>query len=897
MNKKQIGGVRQLVHIVSEMKFPLLFAAICGLMAALLADEPTPVISPRTALDSATNEVAPLIGKYTNSLILSPSAEGGFVARIVSQLLERSHFTQHPLDDGMSAKFYERYLEALDPQRIYFTAVDAARFEKYRTTLDELTRPANLRAPADVRPAYEMFNRFLERFDQQYAYAMQTLRKDRFTFDTEDRYPVNRREEPRAVSEDDLKKVWRDRLRFEVLSEKLNLAPLTSVLNTVRSNLLAANPDSLTLPPNGKADRPPQFVTALTNKMSLEKARELARFSADRLRAGDALAEIVKQIESRLERDRYDEIVKTLTRRYNRTLRTLKQYDSDEVLQLYLDSLAKAYDPHSDYFGRAATENFSISMSLSLFGIGATLQSEDGYTVIRNVVPGSPAEKSKQIKVNDKIVAVAQAEGDFVDVVDEKLDKVVQQIRGPKNTKVRLNIIPADAPDPSARKVVTLIRDEIKLEDQEAKAKVVELPDAQGNNIRLGIIDLPSFYADFPTSGRRSSQPKSTTRDVAKLVKKLKEEKCEGIILDLRRNGGGSLEESVSVSGLFIKSGPIVQVRDPGNRVGVDRDNDPSVLYDGPLIVLTSRFSASASEIVAGALQDYGRALIVGDVSTHGKGTVQTLQELAQFTRALGVKSTNNPGATKITIRKFYRASGASTQLRGITPDIILPSVNNVADFGEKSLTNALAWDTIASADYEKVNLTAPVSPELSRRSTERVVADRDFEYIQEDIRRYQKQKAEKTISLNEARRLHEKEENKMRAETRKKELLQRHEIQPTTYELTLKLCDQPGLPPAVVRSNIVAVTRADKATLDAGKPLTDKAQSAPAKDKAATVTASDPSTAKSDRDDQDDDSEDIPAEPAGVAADVHLRETERILLDWISLSNGRPLSVNRRNN
>lgn len=882
------------MHIVREMKFPLLFAAMCGLMAAL-AYEAAPLAPPHITPDSATNEVAPLTGKYTNTLVLAPSAEGGFVARIVSQLLERSHFTQHPLDDEMSARFYERYLDALDPQHIYFTAADAAGFEKYRTTLDDLTRPANLRAPADVRPAYEMFDRFLERFDQQYAAVMQTLREERFTFDTDDRYTINRREELRAISEDDLKKAWRDRLRFEVLSEKLNLPPLDSIINTVRSNLSVATPDSLTLSPTGKPDRPPHFVASLTNKMSLEKALDLARFCADRLRTGASQPVILKQIESRLDHDRYDEIIKTLTRRYNRTLRTLKQYDSDEVLQLYLDSLAKAYDPHSDYFGRAATENFSISMSLSLFGIGATLQSEDGYTVIRNVVPGSPAEKSKQIKVNDKIVAVAQGDSDFVDVVDEKLDKVVQQIRGPKNTKVRLNIIPADAPDPSARKVVTLTRDEIKLEDQEAKAKVVELPDAQGNNIRLGVIDLPSFYADFPTGGRRSSQPKSTTRDVAKLVKKLKDEKCEGIILDLRRNGGGSLEESVSVAGLFIKSGPIVQVRDPGNRVGVDRDNDPSVLYDGPLIVLTSRFSASASEIVAGALQDYGRALIVGDISTHGKGTVQTLQELAQFTRALGIKSTNNPGATKITIRKFYRASGASTQLRGITPEIILPSVNNVADFGEKSLTNALPWDTIASADFEKVNLTTPVIPELSRRSAERVAADRDFEYIQEDILRYQKQKAEKTLSLNEARRLREKEENKVRAETRKKELQLRHEVQPTTYELTLKLCDQPGLPPAVVRSNIVAVTKADKATLDAGKPKTDKAQSAPAKD--AATSENTPSTAKSEREDEEDDSEGTPHEFGGVAADVNLKETERILLDWISLSNGRPLSVNRQNN
>src|SRR5206468_4142870 len=279
-----------------------------------------------------------------------------------------------------------------------------------------------------------------------------------------------------------------------------------------------------------------------------------------------------------------------------------------------------------DYLGKSMLDNFAMSMNLSLFGIGALLQSEDGYCKIKELKPGH-AMRSKKLKPGDRIVAVAQGEGERVDVVDMKLSKVVDMIRGPKGTEVRLTVIPADAPDPSTRAEVKLIRDEIKLEDEEAKAKIVEIPvQDSATTTRLGIIDLPSFYASFDVAnGNGKATHKSTTEDVARLLKKLKAEKVAGIILDLRHNGGGSLEEAINLTGLFIKEGPVVQVKDSDGNLIKDEDNDPSVLYDGPLIVLTDRFSASASEILAGALQDYGRALIVGDSSTHGKGTVQSL--------------------------------------------------------------------------------------------------------------------------------------------------------------------------------------------------------------------------------------------------------------------------------
>ena len=267
----------------------------------------------------------------------------------------------------------------------------------------------------------------------------------------------------------------------------------------------------------------------------------------------------------------------------------------------------------------------------------------------------------------------------------------MELIRGPKSTEVRLTVVPADAQDPSVRKVISLVRDEIKLEDQEAKAKLIELPgEGGGRTMRVGVVDLPSFYSTFELEGRKGdAEPKSTTVDVARLIRKLTQEKVDGIVLDLRRNGGGSLEEAIRLSGLFIKEGPIVQVKGPEGDPIIEKDPDPSIFYEGPLVVLTSRFSASASEILAGALQDYGRALIVGDASTHGKGTVQSLLQLAPLMRGhLALVSSNNPGALKITIRKFYRASGESTQLKGVTPDIILPSIYNHDEVGERALEN-----------------------------------------------------------------------------------------------------------------------------------------------------------------------------------------------------------------
>ena len=324
-------------------------------------------------------------------------------------------------------------------------------------------------------------------------------------------------------------------------------------------------------------------------------------------------------------------------------------------------------------------KNFSINMGLSLVGIGAMLRSEDGYAKIESLVPGGPAQTDGRLKVGDRITAVAQGQAEYVDVREMRLDKVVEMIRGKKGTRVRLLVIPSDATDPSRRKNVELVRDEIKLKDQEARADIIIRKDENGDPVKLGWLTLPSFYADM------DKHQKSTTRDVLALLKRLKKENISGLFVDLRKNGGGSLEEALSLTGLFLKSGPIVQTKDYNGTIRISSDPDSGIAYSGPLVVLTSRQSASASEIFAAALQDYGRAVVVGDKNTFGKGTVQTILPIGRFASLLGSHS-DEDGALKLTIQKFYRVAGGSTQLHGVASDIVLPSLSDLPEFGESAL-------------------------------------------------------------------------------------------------------------------------------------------------------------------------------------------------------------------
>jgi carboxyl-terminal processing protease len=474
-----------------------------------------------------------------------------------------------------------------------------------------------------------------------------------------------------------------------------------------------------------------------------------------------------------------DKIVEKLLRRYSRILRMARETEPQDILGIYLSSLTQVYDPHSEYLNASRLDSFEINMRLSLSGIGAVLGSEDGYCVIRELVPGGPAENSGLLKPGDKIVGVAQQdEVEFTDVVDMHLNKVVNLIRGEPGSRVRLLISPADSKDSSITKEITLTRDHIKITQNEAKASIIDLPTEKGVKVRVGVIDLPSFYGD-PSKGYFDTERKSTTQDVRLLINRLKKEGIQGLVLDLRRNGGGYLEEAINLTGLFIPPGPAVQVQDARGRVEISRTKEPKPVWDGPLVLLLSRFSASASEILANALKDHGRAVLVGDLSTHGKGTVQTLIDidniLDRFGRGFDAKSNEKAGGLKITVQKFYGPDGSSTQLRGVTPDIVLPSVNDYLEIGEASLQDPLPWDVLPPAYYKKTpRFKSEFLPILRAKSAERVSKNPDFKYISEDIEQLRAEQKDKSISLNEEVRRKERQKLKQQMELRDKERRER---------------------------------------------------------------------------------------------------------------------------
>ncbi|HEY4188030.1 MAG TPA: carboxy terminal-processing peptidase [Polyangia bacterium] len=490
------------------------------------------------------------------------------------------------------------------------------------------------------------------------------------------------------------------------------------------------------------------------------------------------------------------EIVTTLTRRHAQQLHTMKGYRDDEILEIYLDALAHVYDPHSDYLGREQLEDLSIAMNLSLFGIGASLDSSEGYCKVHELMPGGPALRSGLLKPGDRIIAVAQAGQPPVDIVNMPLSRAVQLIRGPKGSSVVLSVVSGPEGAAGLPRTVSLVRDEIKLEDQEAKARILDVPAGNGTTLRLGVIDLPSFYAEMGL--RAGGTHRSATADVARLLRKLEAEKVRGVVLDVRHNGGGSLEEAISLTGLFIRKGPVVQTRDPSGAIEVGTDDDGRVLYDGPLVLLTSRFSASATEILAGALQDYGRAVVVGDTSTFGKGTVQSIVGLASVMDKAGLPHAYDPGALKVTISKFYRPSGASTQLRGVASDIILPTPTDFADVSESALKNPLPWDVVPATAYERLDRVAPYLAALRQGSSRRVKSERDFAYLAGDVEQMAKNLATKSVSLNEAERRRELTSAKARREAYERDSRTLQGDRPIVYPVTLKNVDMPGLPSAV---------------------------------------------------------------------------------------------------
>ena len=683
---------------------------------------------------------------------------GPIVAELVGRLLEQTHYARRPIDDAVSREFLRNYLDSYDYNHMILEKSDFDEFQrKYGSRLGELVKDG------DVDPAYEIYDRVEKRLEERVA-LVKKLTASTFTFTADETVVLDRHEAPFPENKAAAEELWRLRIKHEVLLEHIAKV---------------------------KAEE----AKAAAAKSAAEKKDKAAAAAPAASTAAVAAAEPKKEAKPAKEQS-IQEIVDT---RYDRLLRSYKEYDGSDILQDYLSSLTHVFDPHTDYLAASSKENFDISMKLSLVGIGAVLRSEDGYAKIMSLVPGGPADSGKKLKPNDKVEAVAQGDGPFVEVVGMKLDKVVGMIRGEKGTLVRLRVIPNDALDPSVRVVVPITRDEIKLTDQEAKARVYTLPvkEKGGHASKIGVLDLPSFYADM----KGGDDAKSLTHDTERLLAELRKRGVDAVVVDLRRDGGGSLAEAVTLTGLFIKDGPVVQVKDARGTIRVLRDTDDAQAYDGPMVVLTSRSSASAAEIFAAAMQDYARAVVVGDKSTFGKGTVQSVLELNQYLPP--AYRAYKPGALKLTVQKFYRVSGGSTQNRGVIPDIHLPSAGDLSEMTESAQKDALPYDEIEPAPFSKANAIDDKIPGLVKVSGQRVAASKEFQWIREDLTRWEKQKKDKAVSLNEAKRLAERKADEQRAEARKKERVALKQKPLAFEEITLAMLD--GKTPAVAASTATA--------------------------------------------------------------------------------------------
>ena len=695
----------------------------------------------------------------------------GQVEISVGRLLEQGHYSRRPLDNAMSRLQLKNYLEGLDYSHLYFTQQDVDQFTaKYATALDDDIQYGN------TKPAFEMYDLYKKRVEDRVAKVKELL-KEKHDFKSDKTIEVNRQKSawPKDMAEAD--QLWRDRIEGELLQEQLAKSVKTTM----------------------KIDK---GEVKVTRPFESPQPVEEAVKDADK----DGKKEPAKDIAK--------DPVARLTKRYDQFVRNLREQTREDVNKFFLTMLAQSYDPHSDYMSKSELENFYINMKLSLVGIGAVLRGEDGYAQIMELVPGGPAAKSGAIKVGDRVSAVAQGDKEFVDTVDMKLDKVVEMIRGKKDTIVRLQVLPVNATDPAERKVIDIKRDEIKLKEQEAKAEIIERPRADGTVQRLGWITLPSFYADMEHSA--AANAKSTTKDVTVLINRLKQENVSGIVMDLRRNGGGLLDEAVNLTGLFIKNGPVVQSKESNGMIKVQSDRKPMIAYDGPLLVLTNRLSASASEIFAAAIQDYGRGVVIGDSSTFGKGTVQQMLEIGRVMPFLGTSSTE-AGALKLTIQKFYRIAGGSTQLAGVEPDVIVPSVYDHPEIGESALKGPLPYDTVPAQPFEKWEKPL-FKKELKDRSALRIGIEPEFGYINDDLQKVKTRLAENRISLNIDKRKAEIEQDKAQKEKRSAERAKLKPIAEKRYTVTLDNAAKPELQLAKTDKKGAAEKGGEKADAAAAK-------------------------------------------------------------------------------
>lgn len=615
----------------------------------------------------------------TEQVLFKPSLEQRLRSNLATKFLANWHYKDTSLDDELSVKIFDRYLDLLDPNFTFFLASDIETFAPYRLHLDDALLHSN------PSPAYEMFNVYVERVRARVISAREQL-KHPMDFTIDESYAWDRSETKWAKSEAELDEFWRQRVKNDFL--RLRLA--------------------------GKEDQA---------------------------------------------------IIETLDDRYGNLDRRISELNSDDIFQFFMNAFAQSIEPHTAYMSPRSSANFEISMRLSLEGIGALLGRENEYTSIASVVPGGPADKEGSLKAGDRVTAVGQGrEGKLQDVVGWRVDDVVELIRGAKHTVVRLEVLHEDTGIDGPTTIIEIVRDEVKLEEQAAKSRIIEVPGEGEEMVKVGVVDLPVFYLDF--NGRAKNLPdyRSSTRDVKKLIKEMKAEGIEGLIIDLRNNGGGSLLEATTLTGLFIDEGPVVQVRNSSGRISTEEDTDPGMAWNGLLAVLVNRYSASASEIFAAAIQDYGRGVIIGE-TTFGKGTVQNLVDLDDYAPS---GDSGKMGQLKITMAQFFRVNGGSTQNRGVEPDIHFPSAGDPEDYGERSFDNALPWTSIASASFEREGNMDRMVAVADFRYHDRIADNQEFNWLLSDVKEFNLNKDKKEISLLETTRRKEKEETEAKRKARK---------------------------------------------------------------------------------------------------------------------------------
>jgi len=654
-----------------------------------------------------------------------PTALCRVVARLVTQMMGRYHYSRHPVDDEISRQLFDDFFKRLDPNHYYFLASDIRDFESYRLVLDDLLREG------EVQFAYDVYARFVQRVRERVQYARERIARP-FDFSLDEVIETDRDNAPWAETRAELDELWRKRLKNQLLTAELAEAEKKKAEDQKKQQ---------------------------KRKDSAKGTNETAP-SGKKQEAGEEKDDGAKSAQPAKEKEN-DPKAKSPEERilhaYELYLHRLEENEAMDIIQIYLSSLTRVYDPHSVYMAPDTEEDFDISMRLSLQGIGAVLTTEDEYVKVVGIIPGGPADKDGRLKEGDRIIAVAQEGQEPVDVVNMPLRKVVHLIRGPAGTKVYLTVIEAGKGLGSVPVVIDIVRGKVALKDQEATSSWRDLPPAPDGKPagRALVISLPSFYCDFEARRKHEENYKSTTRDVRNLIEKAAAESPPaGLILDLRSNGGGSLDEAISLAGLFIPSGPVVQVRDSNGRVKIRKDTDERVWYDGPLVVLTNRMSASASEIVAAAIQDYHRGVIVGEGSTHGKGTVQTVFRLERAFRLSPIFSKQKPGSLKFTMAKFYRVNGGSTQKKGVTPDIVLPSFTDYMDIGEAYLPHVMPWDEIAPLEVSYAIDVSPFIEDLQRFSEQRRKADPGWQELIKDIQLFAERRKRKSLPLNRAKRI-----------------------------------------------------------------------------------------------------------------------------------------------